>query len=261
MFPSVFVGHGSPTVILEKDRYYNDLVSFARSIEKPSYIISVSAHWERNLPLLVSEAEQPPQIFDFYGFPEEMYRVKWKPKGSPDLAKRVISEFSKHNIVVKGSRSWGIDHGTWIPLSIMYPGADIPTIQISTPRHADTQTLMKMGEILRVFREDNILVFGSGNVVHNFEYIRSLRPETKHNTPFDWAVTFDEWIEENSEVRENMLMYRKKAPYVERAVATTEHFNPYLVVLGTMHGKESVQKITDVFHWESIAMRSVAVTS
>lgn len=259
---AIFIGHGAPLVALDNDTYSKDLKKFAASIPKPDTIISVSAHWEQDIPINITSAPHPRQIYDFYGFPQQLFELNYRPQGNPKLAKEFINKLNKSNIKSVPNPDHGLDHGTWIPLSIMYPGAEIPTIQISIPKDHTPEFFVKMGNVLKQFRDRNILFMGSGNIVHNLRMVRGLSPADKNATPDEWAKEFDGWINENLESENLEQLYKyTDAPYSDYAVPTTEHFYPMFFTLGLKQDNERVEYITEEFHYRNISMRSFKLTS
>ncbi|MEI6578381.1 MAG: 4,5-DOPA dioxygenase extradiol [Eubacteriales bacterium] len=248
MMPVIFVGHGSPMNAIEENEYTQGWREIAASIPKPVAILSISAHWVTS-GTKVSVLENPETIHDFYGFPKALFDMEYPAAGSPHFAAKTIDLLGNAD----ADKSWGLDHGTWSVLSVMYPNANIPVFQLSIDAQASPAELFEIGNKLKPLRENGVLIFGSGNVVHNL----GLVDFTKQGG-FDWANKFDETIKNNILKRdfENILNYRKLGDIARIAVPTTEHFNPLLYVLGA---SDSADEIT-VYN-NSSTLGSLSMTS
>lgn len=142
MMPVIFVGHGSPMNAIEDNEFTNGWKQIAAMIPKPSAILSISAHWETK-GTRVSTLEQPETIHDFYGFPRALYEVEYKAEGSPEFAKKALELLGDNAIE---DRNWGLDHGTWSVLKVMYPEADIPVFQMSIDNQGTPEELFEIGK-------------------------------------------------------------------------------------------------------------------
>ena len=192
MMPVLFVGHGSPMNTIENNEYTKGWQEIAFSIPKPTAILSISAHWLTN-GTQVSILENPKTIHDFYGFPKALFDMEYKAKGSPMLAEKTIELLGD---IAIADNNWGLDHGTWSVLSVMYPKADIPVYQMSIDRKATPEELFEIGKKLKTLRDSNVLILGSGNVVHNLGVL-----DFSMNGGFDWAYNFDNYITEKVKER------------------------------------------------------------
>lgn len=162
--PTIFFGHGNPMNALSKNVYTDGWVSIGRTIPRPKAVLSVSAHWYINARA-VTVSLAPRTIHDFGGFPKELYQVKYSAPGSPELARRVKDLIDPASVGL--DETWGLDHGTWSVLTHVFPGADIPVVQLSIDGTQPPAFHYQMGKRLLPLREEGILVIGSGNVVHN----------------------------------------------------------------------------------------------
>jgi len=232
--PVIFVGHGSPMNAIEDNEYSRTWRSIAKGIPKPEAIISISAHWFTKGTKIISD-KAPKTIYDMYGFPKELYEVKYDCPGSPDLAKQVKELISKET---EYDNSWGIDHGTWSVLVHMYPNRDVPVFQISVDAYAPPKAHYKIGRELRILRESGVLIFGTGNIVHNLRLV-DWHMGTKG---FDWAYEFDDYIFDNimSKNHENILKYQDMCPAANHAVPIPDHFYPLLYTLGASYEDDKV---------------------
>ncbi|MFW9856724.1 MAG: DODA-type extradiol aromatic ring-opening family dioxygenase [Candidatus Thorarchaeota archaeon] len=269
VLPSIYIGHGSPTNAIETGKYQTDVAQYASSIDDISAIVAVSAHWEQYIPLQITSASIPGVIYDFYGFPDEMYRLEYNAPGNPKLAIRIARMLKSKGWETTLNSQQGLDHGTWVPLRLMYPEADIPVLQLSIPIPRSPENMFKIGAILSPLREEGILFMGSGNLIHNLPYVMyqlrqgKLDPSalTSSGPVDDWAQETDEWIKErldNLEV-DRLLQAPEKAPNFKMAAPTTEHFDPIYFVLGTLRAGETVHNFHEGIQAGSLSMRSFAL--
>ena len=148
--PTLFIGHGSPMNAIEDNKFVREWQSLTERLPKPKAILSISAHWYTNGTKIMDE-ESPKTIYDMYGFPDELYKIIYAAKGSPNLAKNTRKLISRP---VETDNSWGYDHGTWSVLHRMYPNADIPLIQLSVDKDATMQEHYDIGRQLAKLREE-----------------------------------------------------------------------------------------------------------
>lgn len=227
--PALFLSHGAPTLAVEENPFTRAWAKLGRELPRPERILMVSAHWDTTAPA-VSAAPQPETIHDYSGFPRALYEVRYPAKGAPELAKRVQSLLGGAGLPCTVDPQRGLDHGAWVPLKWMYPEADIPVTQLSVqsrqgPRHHD-----RLGQALAPLRDEGVLVFGSGGIVHN---LRELDWGRSGNV-MQWARSFNDWIALKLEAGalEELLDYRRLAPQPARAHPTEDHFDPFFVALG-----------------------------
>lgn len=262
--PAIYIGHGSPTTVLERKQYYHDLQKFSGEHKDVSAIVVVSAHWQQYLPVQITSSELPGVIYDFYGFPDELYELEYNSPGNPELAQKIAIELKKNNIDSVLNPNQGLDHGAWVPLKIMFPEEKIPVIQVSLPVPRDSKYLFNLGTILNQFRKENILFMGSGNLVHNIPYamrqmqLGRVNIFSDNNKTDEWAKETDEWLKNklDSYDIESLLHSPSLAPNYKIAAPTTEHFDPLYFVLGVMEPSESVSYIHEGFQGGSFSMRS-----
>ena len=227
--PSLFIAHGNPNILITPGKYREFLSNFHTLIKKPDAIIIFTAHWESNTQL-ISSVKQYETIYDFTGFPREMYEMSYPAPGHPELAKEILNVLKENGIESALDETRGIDHGAWAILKIMYPDADIPVVQMSVSVEATPEEAFKIGKSLQAFRERNIAIIGSGNTVHNVADVRI--PLLEGENP-DWATEFDDWMGKYiSEWNTEELFEYKKAPWAWKAAPTTDHFIPLYYALG-----------------------------
>lgn len=228
--PALFVSHGAPTVILDESPVRTFLAKLAETVDKPKAILAVSAHWETDHPV-VSDAEKPETIYDFYGFPDALYKMTYPAPGAPGLAARTAKLLNDAGLGPVTTETRGLDHGAWVPLMLGWPDADIPVTQLSIQSGKDPKWHYRLGEALRPLRDDNVLILASGNLTHN---LREFRGHKIDDAPEPWASAFDEWASwAIAEGRtEDLLDYRRRAPEAVRNHPTDEHLLPLYVAMG-----------------------------
>jgi len=228
--PVVFLAHGSP-FLLDDEGWVGELNRWAKALPPPRSLLMLSAHWERK-PVTVWATRTVPLIHDFWGFPERYYAVKYPAPGAPELAQRV-RELLGRSQPVAGEPERGLDHGAYVPLVAMYPNADIPVLQVSLPT-MDAATLFELGRALSPLRDEGVLIVGSGFLTHN---LRAWDRRPNPITPA-WAAEFDAWAADVIRRRDvdALLDYRRRAPGVQQALPTHEHFVPVVVAMGAAAG-------------------------
>lgn len=252
MFPLMFLGHGSPMNIIEKNRYTQGWAKMAASIAKPDAILCISAHWVTK-GTKVSTVEQPETIHDFYGFPQKLYEMQYPAKGAPELAFATIKLLGD---MAKPDRSWGLDHGTWGVLNAMYPKADIPVYQMSIDTDATPEMLLEIGRRLKPLREQKVLIIGSGNIVHNLGKI-----DFSLYGGFEWAQKFNEYILKQMEEHhiQNIVEYQSLGNTASQSVPTTEHFYPLFYLLGAAEQISKVTVYNNFYEAGSLSMTSYMI--
>lgn len=227
MLPALYLGHGAPP-LLDDPTWMTELATWSSSLERPTGIVILSAHWE-NAPLsITSTAANTPLVYDFYGFPERFYSLTYPTPDASALANLVRSvlpdtqELHEHP-------SRGLDHGAWVPLKVMYPHADIPVVQMSLPAN-DPVALYELGQRLRPLRDHGVLLIGSGYLTHGLPFLTDWSP---HAAPPSWSVDFDAWAAEaiNKGDVDELARFRS-APGMPYAHPTVEHFTPLFVTMG-----------------------------
>jgi 4,5-DOPA dioxygenase extradiol len=190
----------------------------------------VSAHWEE-APLALGAVDPVPLVYDFWGFPEHYYQVRYDAPGAPELAASVRKLLRAPGIPVQDVPDRGLDHGAYVPLVEMFPAADIPVLQVSMPT-LDPAKLMDIGRKLAPLRDEGVLIVGSGFMTHGLPFIGEYFAG-KPGAP-QWSVEFDRWVAEALERGDidSLFAFREKAPGMPFAHPTVEHFAPLFVTLG-----------------------------
>jgi 4,5-DOPA dioxygenase extradiol len=253
--PALFLAHGSPMNIVERNTFTKALTQMPRNLPHPEGIIVISAHWQTR-GTRVTGAEHPRTMHDFIGFPEDLYRIGYPCPGSPDLAHRIQDLLGLAPASFDQER--GLDHGAWSVLHHMYPLAYIPVVQISLDVSLTAIQRMEMGRRLLPLRDEGILIIGSGNVVHNLGLVDF---EDEQGKPYAWAEAFDGWVAGclASERLEDLAKYQEMAPSAELAVPTNEHYIPLMYIAGLRQPDEPIVTLFKGFQNASLSMRCVRV--
>jgi 4,5-DOPA dioxygenase extradiol len=252
--PSLYLGHGAPPLV-DDPIWPGQLADWSANLPRPTSILVVSAHWEA-APLTIGATRPVPLVYDFYGFPEHYYRVTYPAPGAPELAQRV-QQLIGATTPVTHDPARGLDHGAYVPLTVMYPAADIPVLQISMPT-LDARELLELGKRLAPLRDEGVLIMGSGFLTHGLPFLRDFRPDAP--AP-DWSAEFDAWSAETLAAGDldALLDYRHRAPAVRYAHPTVDHFVPLFVALGASLGAQRSEKPETVIegYWLGLSKRSV----
>jgi 4,5-DOPA dioxygenase extradiol len=249
--PAAFIGHGSPMNTLDRNRYTAAWAAFGASVPRPRAILAISAHWYINASA-VTAMPAPRTIHDFYGFPDELFAVRYPAPGDPELAAEV-AEIAKPTWVGLDHDSWGLDHGTWSVLVHAFPKADIPVVQLSINATKPFEYHVELGAKLHQLRARGVLVVGSGNVVHNLGRIRWDRP----HDGFDWAHSFDESAVELMASTPGDIVSLREHEAFDLAVPTPDHFMPLLYLAGLASAADRPAEVLV----DGYAMGSLSMTS
>eukprot|EP00158_Paraphelidium_tribonemae_P004685 Partr_v1_DN26910_c0_g1_i1_m7156 putative dioxygenase len=256
--PVFFLSHGPPTMALGTHpkasvKFLKSLGESVRKLHNQLHIkclLVISAHWESSEELAISSSSTPEQIYDFYGFPQEMYSVKMEMCGSPELAQLIKQTLDKHGIASRLDSKRGIDHGAWVPLVNMFgvEGPGIPVIQLSLNRNLNPQMHQAIGKALRELRQRDILIIGSGGAVHNLQEARFRMGQLVENDKVDgWAREFDNKVKsimESGDPQTQLLdLMRDNPKLVKQSHPRTEHFMPLFVMAGALDADEKAKQI------------------
>ena len=224
MFPSLYISHGSPMLALEPGASGPALARLAAELPKPKAIVIVSAHWESN-ELLVSGHPRPDTWHDFGGFPKALFEVEYPAPGDPQLAAEVVELLKASNLPARIDSNRPFDHGVWVPLSLMYPQADIPIVQVSLPTRGGPALQAHVGQALSSLRQHGVLLIGSGSITHN---LRELDWHAGPESVEPWAQAFRDWMVEKLAANDEAALndYRQLAPNAVRNHPSDEHLLP-----------------------------------
>lgn len=249
--PALYLSHGAPP-LADDPVWPGQLAAWSAGLPRPTAILMVSAHWEE-APLALGATQAVPLVYDFWGFPEHYYRVRYDAPGAPELAERVRKTLRTAGTPVQDIPDRGLDHGAYVPLVEMYPDADIPVLQVSMPT-LDPSELMAIGRKLAPLRDEGVLIVGSGFFTHNLAALRNAGP-----TPPGWSTEFDDWGQRALEAQDvdALLDFERKSPAGRLAHPRTEHFAPLFVTLGAAESDLGGQRSVIDGFWMGLAKRSV----
>ena len=253
--PAIFFGHGNPLNALQRNSWTQGWSSIGKMLTRPQAILCVSAHWY--IPeTAVTAMAAPRTIHDFGGFPRELYEVKYPAPGDPGLADRVATLLAP--LPVRRDQHWGLDHGTWSLLCHVFPDADVPVVQLSIDETRAPAFHYEVGRQLAPLRDEDILIIGSGNLVHNLHTYAWGRHPVE---PFDWNLRFEQRARQ-------LLVAGDHGPLIEYealgrdailAVPTPEHYLPLLYVIALQRKGEAVSFPVEGVDGGSISMTTVRI--
>ena len=237
---------------LERNRYSDAWNALGAALPVPRAILVVSAHWYVR-GVAITANERPRTIHDFYGFPRELYDIRYEAPGDPQLAARIAGMLGTLDVSLE--ESWGLDHGAWSVLVHMYPEAEIPVLQLALDATRPADFHWAIGAALAPLRDEGVLVLGSGNVVHNLKIMDAYRPGG-----FDWAQRFDEHIRAAIDANDrDALVHPEKHADGALAVPTPDHYLPLLYACALRSPGEPVATVIDGLEAGSLSMRSILV--
>lgn len=241
--PVLYLSHGAPP-LFEDQAWMGQLATWAKSLPRPKAILIVSAHWEQAPLMISSTASATPLVYDFGGFDQRYYRMRYETPDASDLG-RMVASLLPDSMPLHEHPTRGLDHGAWVPLKVMYPDADIPVVQMSIPTH-DPERLLAIGRRLSALREQGVLVIGSGYMTHGLPFL-TREAFLGVRGPAAWSDDFDAWAAEALRAKDvDTLADYDSAPGMPYAHPTPEHFTPLFVTLGAADlERESVQMVIE----------------
>ncbi len=260
--PTLFISHGGgPWPFMEASfgapGAWDGLEAHMRGLDaevgrRPKAVLVISAHWEERIPT-VNTGENPPLLFDYYGFPEHTYRLRYPAPGSPVLAARVRDLLAASGIDSEEEVLRGLDHGVFIPFMLIYPHADIPIVQLSLQRDLDPAFHLALGRALAPLRDEDVLIVGSGLSYHNLHKIMADDAQTIAD-----AAHFDTWLTEaveqpHADERERRLIAWEQAPGARACHPRSEHLVPLFVAAGAAAGDPGVRNYADHMLGKAVA--------
>ena len=242
--PTLFVSHGSPMLAVEDSSARRFLLALGARLPRPRAVVVCSAHHD-DAGIAVTGAERPGTIHDFGGFPRELYALRYPAPGDPQLARQIAGRLTAAGLPADVDAARGLDHGAWIPLSLVYPGADVPVLQVSIDSEQTPAHHFALGRALRPLRDDGVLVLGSGGVTHNLRMYFGAAQGRHDDPPLEWVEAFNEWTAGAVLARrfDDLLHYVGRAPYAAQNHPTPEHFLPLFVTLGAAHDDEPASRL------------------
>jgi 4,5-DOPA dioxygenase extradiol len=248
--PALYLSHGAPP-LADDPLWPGQLAAWSAELPRPTAILMVSAHWEE-APLALGATSTVPLVYDFWGFPQHYYEVTYAAPGAPELAESVRKLLRAPGTPVQDIPDRGLDHGAYVPLVEMFPGAEIPVLQVSMPT-LDPKQLLEIGRRLAPLRDEGVLIVGSGFFTHN------LRALSQDGRVTSVMAEFDDWGHRALEAQDldALLDFERKAPAGRLAHPRTEHFAPLFVTLGAAHEELATQRSVIDGFWMGLAKRSV----
>jgi 4,5-DOPA dioxygenase extradiol len=253
VIPALYLSHGAPPLV-DDERWVSQLAAWAGELPTPTAILVVSAHWE-SAPLTIgSTSASTPLTYDFWGFPDRFYATTYDAPGAVGLAAQVESLMPDDEPVAHDPDR-RLDHGAYVPLTVMYPAAEIPVLQISMPT-LDPRRLMQLGQRLRPLRDEGVLIIGSGFTTHGLAFLDDPSPGA---VPPGWSTEFDAWAAERFAAGDvdSLIDFRRRAPGMPYAHPTIEHFAPLFVALGASSDPEQSPRQRIDGYWMGLAKRSI----
>lgn len=256
LMPAIFAGHGNPMNVVRHNRWTEGWKNLGAAIPRPKAILVVSAHWYVPATMLTA-MPHPRTIYDFGGFPEELYEITYPAPGNPALAERVQKLLAP--LPAELDEEWGFDHGAWSVLHHLFPKADIPVVQLSIDRTKPPAFHYEIGKLLAALRNKGVLILGSGNLVHNLRLYEWDRPDTG---AFDWAARFEEKARGLLRTGKDteLIDYPAMGSDAKLSIPTPDHYLPLLYVLGSRGKDESVSFPVEGFDGGSMSMLAVQIS-
>lgn len=255
--PVLFLGHGSPMNAIEDNEFSRGWKDIGKTLPSPRAILCISAHWETKGTFLTA-MEKPRTIHDFGGFPQQLFDVQYPAPGSPELAGEAKGTVTK--TVIGLDEQWGLDHGAWSVIKHLYPGADVPVVQMSLDYMQAPQYHYELAAELSKLRQKGILIIGSGNMVHNLRMVawdKIREPEFG----FDWAIEANDkmkkYILEGN--HKPLIGYQSQGKSFDLAIPTPDHYLPLLYTLALQDKNEPVAFFNDKPVMGSLTMTSVKI--
>lgn len=245
--PVLFVGHGSPMNAIEDNEFTRMWKEVGKKLPKPKGILAISAHWVNN-GTKISDTLTPKQIYDMYGFPKELYDLKYPLVGDMELVDAVQKALGYR---VSIDNTWGIDHGAWSVLNRMFPEGNIPVLQLSIEKDAQPTKMFGIGSRLKSLRDQGILILASGNIVHNFHTI-----DWNMEDGYPWAKEFDDYIRDNILKKDFDAVINYEKLNISSAFYTPEHFEPLLYALGAVEKTDDIEVFNNKCIMGSLSMTS-----
>jgi 4,5-DOPA dioxygenase extradiol len=228
--PTVFVSHGAPTLALDPGETGAALARLGAALPRPRAIVVLSPHWSTLIPH-VGASPQPETIHDFHGFAPALYALRYEPPGAPDVAAEIAEALAAGGYDSRTDARRGLDHGAWVPLRMMYPDADVPTMQLSLQPRQGPAAQFALGRALAPLASRGVLFIASGSLTHN---LHDFDPSNPDPPELAYVEPFARWIRERLAAADldALLDYRARAPHSVRAHPTDEHLLPLFFAMG-----------------------------
>ena len=247
--PSLFLGHGSPMNLVLENDFTHALQTLSTKLPLPKAILIISAHWYTNQTAVsIASGISYETIYDFYGFPQSLYDIRYDSPSNNTLSKRIATLLDVPLI------ERGLDHGAWMPLHFLYPKASVPIIQLRINKSLSMDLHVKIGETLQCLRDEGIMIVGSGNLTHNLGLVDFYNIEAK---PVEWAKNVDAFIENAFTCKniQSLIDIEKQCPDFKTAHPSPDHYLPLLYIAGTCTKEDTIQIINPFFQNASLSMK------
>ncbi len=252
--PTLFISHGAPTFAIEPGRLGPRLQALGEQLSGVAAVLVVSPHWQtRDTRVMTTVA--PETVHDFGGFPSALYDLQYPAAGHPQYAAQAGRLLADAGFVGGTDERRGLDHGAWVPMRHLLPGADVPVFQVSMPHALDAAGAVQFGRALAPIRDSGVMIVGSGSMTHNLYEFRQSGSEAA-----DYAIEFTQWIRQavTSNDMKRLVNYRQLAPHALRAHPTEEHFLPLMVAMGARSEAETAQVVDGGIDHGVLSMESYA---
>lgn len=255
LMPLLFIGHGSPMNAIEENKFVEGWRVLASKIPKPNAILCVSAHWETN-GTFITAMDKPKTIHDFGGFPDELFKTQYPADGNVKLANEISDIIP--GMEIKPDFTWGLDHGCWSVLKVMYPSADIPVLQLSIDYNKSLEQHTQLAHQLSILRQKGVLVLGSGNMVHNLRMLDWRNP----HKGYDWAIEANEGFKTAIMQEDYKILHsiQTTSKAFSLSVPTPEHYIPLLYIMGLKNKNEDTVFYNDFTIMGSLSMTSLLIS-
>lgn len=233
-YSSLFISHGAPTLLVESSPARCFLSSLGKQLGTPEAILMISAHHHsRGSSIAVTSSVTPETIYDFSGFPEELYQTTYEAPGSPVLSSRIIDQLQQAGFAAHADPDRGFDHGTWVPLHLMFPEADIPVVQISINMRKSPEWHYNLGQALAPLQREGNLIIGSGGATHNLQAFFNGNYQLDADSP-EWVTRFADWLSEKIGAGDASAVLNavESGPAGRRNHPTMDHILPLFVAMG-----------------------------
>ena len=252
--PSLFVSHESPMMWDTPSPAQAFLKNLAARLPKCKAVLVVSAHWQAP-EFRVSAVSKPKMIYDFGGFGEHYYEVKYPASGSPPVAQQVRELLAQQGIASAVDQNRGLDHAVWIPIGLMFPKANIPVVSLSIKFKGSPEEHFAAGQALKELRRQGVLIVGSGTATHNRRALFSGGIPAVNAEPDAGAQEFSQWLIDHANDRNAIIDYKKSAPSANHHHPTPDHFMPFIVAMGAGDG-DPAECLHQSFNYSHFAMTS-----
>lgn len=251
MGSSFFIAHGSPMLAIQHNDYTQSLRRLGERIGRPEAVVVFSAHWVSPRQTVTYTEGTLETIYDFGGFPRELFEVVYPAKGSVPVAKQILELFQSHGIEAGVSQTRGLDHGAWVILKHLFPEADVPVINVSVNPALPPEQQYAIGEAVAALKQQNVLVIGSGSTIHNFRYM-NFQAENQADA---WAKAFDDWLISGIQAwdTEALFDYKRQAPYGVQATPDYEHFLPVFIAMGSGAESKKAELLHQSYQYGSLS--------